>query len=142
MGRRTVTHIQRTRYHGVYWLQIIWRRLKQMHKLSHLNASICPKYIVSLSSGREVHSLPFPPAFLPCHMTGERPIPALLEVLRMLERRAVLQLSHPEAPSQLDTCLCVLGSGRDRDSGWQKGNVPRRGLGTKDGKHTGTAHTA
>lgn len=44
---RTVNHIQRTKYHGVYWVQIIWIRLNQMLKLSHLNVNTCPKYIFS-----------------------------------------------------------------------------------------------
>ena len=96
-----------------------------MHKLSHLNVNICPNRIFSLPSGGEAH-YPFPSGFLACHTTGKRPVPALLEVFHMLEGRAVLQPSDPEAPPCLDTRLpCFLASGGKREAlGGRKGNSP------------------
>lgn len=105
------THIQTKNYPGVYWVHIIWMGLNQMHKLSHLNVNICPKYIFSLSSGGEAHSSPFSPSFSNLLYgqweTDPSPVGSFLH--------AVLQLSDPERP-HLDACLCFSVSGRDRES--------------------------
>lgn len=78
---RTMTHIHRTKQHRVFWVQIIWIRLSQMHKLTHLKVSVFPKYIFfSLR-------LLSPSSFLVCHMTTRRPIPVVLEVFFKLAFR-------------------------------------------------------
>lgn len=128
-GERIVTHIQRTKYHGVHWVQIIWLRLNQMHKLSHLNVNICPKHIFFLVI-RWRSSLPFSPSFssLLYDQWEARPSP-------VGGFPPVLQLLDPEAFSHLDACLCFSVSGGHWDAlGGRKGRSPvGEGLAPKAG---------
>lgn len=142
-GEITVICIQRTRYHGcVIFGPNHLDGTKADTKLSQLNVNICPKYIFALSSVREAHYF-FPPAFLACHMTSERPIPALFEVFCTLGGRTGLQLSGPEAFFHLVIHLCfsVLGEDWEALSGRKERSPVGEGQAPKMGNIQVTAHT-